>query len=82
MPKLREIQIGKNGVTDNFIASLKNQFNDCRNVRISVLRSARENKEDVKKMADEILEKLGKNFTAKVLGFTIILKKWRKNQRE
>jgi RNA-binding protein YhbY len=82
MPTLREIQIGKNGVTDNFIASLKNQFNDCNNVRISVLRSARENKDDVKKFSDDILEKLGKNFTAKTLGFTIILKKWRKPQRE
>ncbi len=82
MPTLREIQIGKNGVTDNFIASLKNQFNDCNNVRISVLRSARENKDDVKKFSDDILEKLGKNFTARTIGFTIILKKWRKPQRE
>lgn len=82
MPIFREIQIGKNGVTDNFIASLKNQFNDCNNVRISVLRSARGNKNDVKKMADEILEKLGKNFTVKVIGFKIVLKKWRREKRE
>ena len=81
MPTLRQIQLGKNRVTDNFIVSLKNQFKDCNNVRISVLRSARESKDDVKKMADEILEKLGKNFTARTIGYTIILKKWRKNQR-
>ena len=81
MPTLRQIQLGKNRVTDNFIVSLKNQFKDCNNVRISVLRSARESKDDVRKMADEILEKLGKNFTARTIGYTIILKKWRKNQR-
>lgn len=75
---MRQIQIGKNGVTENFIESLKNQFKKCSNVRISVLRSARENKSDVKKIADEILEKLGNNYTAKVIGFTIVLKKWRK----
>lgn len=81
MPIVREIQIGKNGVTDNFISSLRNQFKDCKNVRISVLRSARESKDDVRKIADEILEKLGKNYTAKVIGFKIVLKKWRKDVR-
>lgn len=82
MPVMRNIQIGKNGITENFIASLRNQFNDCNNVRISVLRSARENKDDVRKISEEILDKLGKNFTARTIGFTIILKKWRKAQRE
>lgn len=81
MPIVREIQIGKNGVTDNFISSLRNQFKDCKNVRISVLRSARESKDDVKKISEEILEKLGKNYTAKVIGFKIVLKKWRKDVR-
>ena len=35
-------------------------------------------KEQVKEIKDEILSKLGSKYTAKVIGFTIVLKKWRK----
>ena len=79
-------QIGKQGVTTSSILALKRLFNNHRNVKVSVLRSARgegkEAKEVVKKTADELLEHLGKNFTAKVIGFTIILQKWRRAVRE
>jgi len=77
---IREIQLGKNGITEHFIQSLMNQFSKVQTVKISVLRSARENKEDVKKYAGQLLEKLGEHYTAKVIGFTIILKKWRRSQ--
>ena len=76
------IQLGKNGITDNFIASLENQFKSNGSVRISVLKSARsegkEGKNEVKKYSEEILDKLGKQYTAKIIGFVIVLKKWRK----
>ena len=85
MPPIRQIQIGKQGVTDNFIGTLKNQFNNCKNVKISVLKSARkegkEGKQDVKKLSEEILDKLGTKYTARVIGFVIVLKKWRKDVR-
>jgi len=77
---IREIQLGKNGITEHFVESLLVQFNKVQTVKISVLRSARENKEDVKKYADQLLTKLGEHYTAKVIGFTIILKKWRRSQ--
>ncbi|MEA3413934.1 MAG: hypothetical protein U9Q99_00195 [Nanoarchaeota archaeon] len=75
---IKELQLGKNGITENFITTLKKYFDNVRTVKISVLSSARENKEDVKEYSKEILQKLGMNYTAKVIGFTIILKKWRK----
>lgn len=75
---IKELQLGKNGITDNFIETVKTYFTDVRTVKISVLPSARESKADVKKYADELLKRLGKNFTAKCIGFTISLKKWRK----
>jgi RNA-binding protein YhbY len=43
------LQIGKQKVTPNFIETLKKQFENKQTVKISVLRSARESKEDVKK---------------------------------
>ncbi len=75
---VKEIQLGKNGITENFLGNLKTQFENCRTVKISVLKSARESKEDIKKYSLELLEKLGPHYTSKTLGFTIILKKWRK----
>jgi len=79
---LKQMQIGKNGITQNFIESLKHQFNNANNVKISVLSSFSRDKKEIQKAKDEILEKLGKNFTAKIIGFTIALKKWRKDVRE
>jgi RNA-binding protein YhbY len=75
---VRNIQLGKNGITDNFIENLKNQFKDSTSVRVSVLSSFCRDKEKLKQHVEEILEKLGKNFTAKTIGYTIVLKKWRK----
>jgi len=75
---IREIQLGKNGITENFLNTLKTYFEKVRTVKVSVLKSARESKEDVKKYSEELLKKMGKHYTAKVIGFTITLKKWRK----
>ena len=38
-------------------------------------------KRKVKEYSEEILNKLGKKYTSRVIGFTIFLKKWRKNVR-
>lgn len=80
-----KIQIGKAGITDNFISTLKNLFKNHKNVKIHVLKSARgtgkEGKAEVKQYADQILEKLGKKYTAKNIGFVINVKKWGRNVR-
>jgi RNA-binding protein YhbY len=74
---IREVQLGKNGVTENFVGMLKVHFSTCRTVKVTVLKSAREEKDSLKKLADELLRHLGENYTAKIIGFKIILKKWR-----
>lgn len=75
------IQLGKNGVNEGFIECLKNCFKTHGNVKISVLKSAGHERGKVKEYIDEILEKLGTNYTAKTIGFVIVVKKWRKAQR-
>ena len=75
------IQLGKNGITENFIETLKDHFKNHENVKISVLKSAGHSKEAVRKYNEEILEKLGRKYTAKTVGFTIFLKKWKRNVR-
>ncbi len=81
MKPLAQIQIGKNGISENFIKTLEDNFKHHMNVRVAVLKSAGHNKTKVKEYSEEILEKLGRNYTAKTVGFTIFIKKWRKSKR-
>jgi len=82
---ISSIQIGKNGITENFILTLISQFKKHDIVKIHVLKNARdsgkEGKKDVKKYSDELLKILGNKYTSKVVGFTIIMKKWRKARK-
>lgn len=77
-----QIQLGKNKITENFIETLKAHFKNHENVKISVLKGAGHDQTAVRAYAEEILEKLGRNYTAKVIGFTISLKRWRKSIRQ
>jgi len=81
MYKIGTIQLGKQGITENFIGNLRNQFKNHENVKISVLKSGTRNKNEIKKFSEEITSNLGKNYTAKIIGWTIVVKKWRKNVR-
>ncbi len=81
MQPISQVQLGKNGITDNFIKTLKNCFKNHKDVKISVLKGAGHDKKRVKKYSEDILEKLGKNYTTKIIGFTIFVKKWRKAKR-
>ena len=75
---ISKLQLGKQGLTDNFIQTLKGHFERHNDVKISVLKSAGHEKQTVKEYSEEILKKLGEHYTARIIGFTIIVKKWRK----
>jgi len=81
MATLTTIQLGKNGLTDNFILTLKDHFKKYNNVKVSVLRSCCRDKEELKKISNEMLEKLGTHYTMKIIGYTFAIKKWRKPVR-
>jgi len=81
MLQQKETQLGKNGITSEFIKDIEKRLGKDRNVsmKVSVLKSVRpEGKKDVKRYADELLEKLGEKYTVRTLGFSIFLRKWRK----
>jgi RNA-binding protein YhbY len=78
-----ELQLGKKGLTQELLKEIKKRFekNKLKNLKISVLRSARTNgKEDVKQYAEEIQNFLGEKYTFRIIGFSIFLKKWRKER--
>ena len=76
-----KIQLGKNGISANFIQGVKNQFKKHNDVKVVVLKAAGHEKEKVKQYSEKILEELGEKFTARIIGFTISLKKWRKARK-
>lgn len=77
-----KFQLGKQGVTDNFIGTLRTAFKTHKNIKVCVLKGAGREKQKVKEYAEEIINRLGKNYTTRVIGFTIMIKKWRKDKRE
>jgi RNA-binding protein YhbY len=81
MPTMRQLQIGKNGLTDSLIVNLRHHFDTCKNVKISVLKSCCRDREELKKINEQILEKLGSHYTSRIIGYTIVVKKWRKDMR-
>jgi len=81
MKIISSIQVGKNGVTDNLIGTLKTHFKNHQNVKVVFLKSSIRDKRKLKKATLEIIEALGKNYTYRILGYTAFIKKWRKAQR-
>jgi len=81
MQLISTIHIGKNGLTENVFETIKDRFKNHQNVRIIFLKAAGRDREKIKQGAEEIVSKLGRNYTYRIIGFTIFLKKWRKSQR-
>ena len=71
-----KFQIGKRGITPGVLESLRLAFKTRKVVRISVLKGAVRDRERVKEIADEIVNKLGfSKYKFKIIGFTIVIKK-------
>jgi len=76
-----QVQLGKNGISKNFIETLIGHFKKHENVKVSILKSAGRSKKQVKEYTEEILHVLGNTYTARTVGFTIFLKRWRRAVR-
>lgn len=70
-----KFQIGKKGISEETIQSLSQDLKTHNKIRISVLRSADRDKNKVKEIAKEIMQKVNYDCNYKIIGFTIILKK-------
>jgi RNA-binding protein YhbY len=81
MHLISTVQIGKNGISTEFLETLKGHFKNHQNVKVVILKNTKRDKEKMKKTADELINQLGKNYTYRIIGFTIFIKKWRKPKR-
>jgi len=68
---LVSFQLGKSGLTEGFINALETTFKNHELVKIAVLKRACRDRNELK-------EKINKTFTARTVGFTIFVRKWRK----
>ena len=78
MDAVVQIQLGKNGLTDSFLEALKKRFQKNKNIKISVLKSACRDKQELKEITNKILDFLGNNYKARTIGYTIAIKKFRR----
>ena len=78
MKPIKRLQIGKNKLSLSFINQVKIIFKNEEIIKISILKSACRNKKDAEKMADELVDSLGKNFTYKLIGYVLTIRKFRK----
>lgn len=73
-----KFQIGKSGITPGTLEALENAFKTHHQVRISILKSAARDKNEIIKIADSIVKDLPTPTQYRIIGFTIILNKGKK----
>ena len=81
MKQIKKLQIGKKGLTKEFVEQLKRAFIDTESIKISLLKSSTRDKQEAMNMGQELIESLGKNYTFRLIGYTLSVHKWRKDQR-
>lgn len=85
MVKVREIpqlQIGKNGLTEAFVEQVRKMSQDKERMKISILKSACRDKAEAKQMCEELIEKLGKNYAYRLVGYVCTLFRFRRDVRK
>jgi RNA-binding protein YhbY len=78
---IKRLQIGKNGLSLEFIEQVKRIFENERVVKITILKSACRNKKDAEKIGDDLVEALGEKYDYKLVGYVLTVVKYRKVQR-
>ena len=81
MQSIKKLQIGKKGLTPEFAEQLKRIFENEQMLKVAILKSACRDKKEAIKMADALLDMLGRNYTYRLVGYTLTIRKWRKLMR-
>jgi RNA-binding protein YhbY len=82
MKETKRLQLGKKGLTPEFIEQVKNMFENERVIKISILKSACRNKKDAEKIGEDLVSALGNNFKFRLIGYVMTVMKFRKDVRD
>ena len=81
MRPIRQLQMGKAGLSEAFVKQVKGAFENETLLKISILKSACRDKKDAKKMGEDLVEELGTKYGFKLVGYVLTVIKFRKDQR-
>ena len=81
MRPIKKLQIGKNGLSPEFVEQVKHIFEKETLIKISILKSACRDKKEAEKIGDDLVEALGKKYDYKLVGYVLTVIKYRKLQR-
>lgn len=80
-PNLVKLQMGKHGLSPEFLEQARKMFEGVKNIRISLLKSATRDKAHAKEIADELVAKLGSNYKYKIIGYTLVVRRGKKSNK-
>ena len=75
---IRQLQLGKKGLTKEFIETLKKHFEKSKTIKISILKSCCRDKQELKKIEEKIMKNLGENYNSRLVGYTLNLRRFSK----
>lgn len=78
---IKRLQLGKNGLTPEFIEQVQTIFKKEKILKITILKSACRDKKQAKEIAENLMESLGKKYKYKMVGYVLTIMKFRKDQR-
>jgi|APSaa5957512622_1039677.scaffolds.fasta_scaffold43322_4 RNA-binding protein YhbY len=81
MKPIKKFQIGKKGLTTEFVEQMQKTFEKSEMVKIDLLQSSTRDKAEADKLGEDLINKLGNKFTFKRIGYTLVVRRWRKAQR-
>ncbi|MBS3087667.1 YhbY family RNA-binding protein [Candidatus Pacearchaeota archaeon] len=81
MKPVRQLQMGKAGLSSAFVEQVRSVFESEGMVKISILRSACRDKSEAMKIGETLVEALGTKFGFKLVGYVLTVIKFRKDQR-
>ena len=81
MKPIRQLQMGKAGLSEAFVKQVLSVFEEEKMIKISILKSACRDKDDARKIGEDLIDKLGTKFGFKLIGYVLTVSKFRKEQR-
>lgn len=81
MKPIRQLQMGKAGLSEAFVEQVKSVFENETMVKISILKSACRDKADARKIGEDLVDSLGKKYGFKLVGYVLTVTRFRKDQR-
>ena len=81
MKQIKRLQIGKNGLSKEFIEQVKSIFEKEEVLKISILKSACRDKKEAEIIAKNLVESLGIKYGYTLIGYVLTVRRYRKDVR-